>query len=222
MKKYALIVAGGKGLRMGSEIPKQFLHLNGMPVLMHTLQAFAKVPGLVILLVLPKDQFLYWKNLCLQFDFTIPHELVEGGDTRFHSVRNGLHAITELNSLVAIHDGVRPLIDPEIIEKSFAMAQEKGNAVTVVRLKDSIRKVELLGNHSVNRSNYYLVQTPQTFSSKVILAAYHQTDHFNFTDDAGVLDEAGIKINLLEGDYRNIKITSKEDLIVAEAFLKSK
>ncbi len=219
MKKYALIVAGGKGLRMESEIPKQFLELKGLPVLMRTITAFSKLSDIEILLVLPKDQMTYWKALCVQYKFNIPHQIIEGGDTRFHSVRNGLNHIADLNSLVAIHDGVRPLIDPKIIDSCFKMAEEKGNAVTAVKLKDSIRKLELSGNKSANRNNYYLVQTPQTFQTQLILDAYNQTDHYNFTDDAGVLEESGYAINLLEGDYKNIKITNPEDLIIAAAFL---
>ncbi|MBC7381460.1 MAG: 2-C-methyl-D-erythritol 4-phosphate cytidylyltransferase [Bacteroidia bacterium] len=221
MKRYALIVAGGKGLRMQSELPKQFIPLNGLPVLMHTLNAFNHISNVCILLVLPVAQFNFWKQLCVQHKFNLVHQLVAGGQTRFHSVSNGLNAIDDTDSLVAIHDGVRPLIDPGIIEAGYVMAEEKGNAVAVVRLKDSIRKVELLGNHSVNRNNYYLVQTPQTFHTKNIQAAYANANHFNFTDDAGVIDEAGGKINLLEGDYKNIKITSPEDLIIAKVFLGS-
>ncbi|MDP1728054.1 MAG: 2-C-methyl-D-erythritol 4-phosphate cytidylyltransferase [Bacteroidota bacterium] len=219
MKKYALIVAGGKGLRMDSEIPKQFLELKGLPVLMHTITAFSKFTDIDILLVLPKEQIAYWQALCVQYNFNIPHQIIEGGETRFHSVRNGLKQITDMQSLVAIHDGVRPIVKPEIIESSFKMAEEKGNAVTVVKLKDSIRKLELGGNKSANRNNYYLVQTPQTFQTQLILDAYNRADHYNFTDDAGVLEESGYEINLLEGDYKNIKITNPEDLIIAAAFL---
>lgn len=219
MKRYALIVAGGKGLRVGGEIPKQFIELKGLPVLMHTITAFSKIENLTIILVLPKDQVAYWQTLCVQHHFNVPHQMIEGGETRFHSVRNGLNHIVDMDSIVAIHDGVRPLINQDIIESSFKLAAEKGNAVTVVKLKDSIRKLELTGNKSANRNNYYLVQTPQTFQTQLIRTAYINTDHYNFTDDAGVLEESGYEINLLEGDYKNIKITNPEDLIIAAAFL---
>jgi 2-C-methyl-D-erythritol 4-phosphate cytidylyltransferase len=220
MKRHALIVAGGKGLRMGAEIPKQFLELNGLPVLMHTIKAFRFDPKLAITLVLPADQFTYWKWLCEKHGFNEPHQLVAGGASRFQSVKNGLLAIAEAEALVAIHDGVRPLIDKEIIENSYKIASEKGNALVVVKLKDSIRKQDLLGNSKgVNRENYYLVQTPQTFEVAQILQAYELAEDDNFTDDASVLEASGQKINLIEGSYRNLKITTPEDLIVASDLL---
>lgn len=220
MRRHALIVAGGKGLRMGAEIPKQFLELKGLPVLMHTIKAFRFDPKLSITLVLPADQFTYWKWLCEKHNFQEPHQLVAGGDSRFQSVKNGLLAIAEPNALVAIHDGVRPLISKEIIENSFKVALEKGNSLVVVKLKDSIRKQDLLGNSKgVNRDNYYLVQTPQTFEMSQILKAYETAEDDNFTDDASVLEASGQKINLIEGNYRNLKITTPEDLIIASALL---
>ncbi len=222
MEKYAIIVAGGMGLRMKSDIPKQFIPIAGLPVLMHTLNAFSTVGGIQIILVLPKNQLDYWIGLCIQYHFVVQHKLVVGGETRFHSVRNGLDAIDNQQSLVAIHDGVRPLIEPELIEKSFEMAAESGNSIMVIPLKDSIRQVDLLSNKSVNRNNYYLVQTPQTFKTNLIVEAYSLADHFNFTDDAGVLEESGHSIHLLEGDAKNIKITNAEDVWVAELFIKSK
>lgn len=219
MDQYALIVAGGKGLRMGSELPKQFMELNRLPVLMHTLQAFHAIENVSIVLVLPEDQFVFWKQLCAKHNFKIPHQLVLGGHTRFESVRNGLQVITNQDSLVAIHDGVRPLISSEVINECFKVAEIKGNAVAVVALKDSIRKQELIGNHSVNRANYYLVQTPQAFNCGLIQDAYAKASHDNFTDDAGVFEEAGGEINMVAGSYRNIKITTPEDMLIANAFL---
>ncbi|MDZ4666411.1 MAG: 2-C-methyl-D-erythritol 4-phosphate cytidylyltransferase [bacterium] len=221
MKKYALIVAGGKGLRMGTEIPKQFLELNGLPVLMHTLKAFRQIEGIHLILVLPALHFAFWKDLCARHHFDLPHQLVAGGDTRFESVKNGLSQIEDTDSLVAIHDGVRPLVSEKIIEDCYAIALQKGNGIAVVPSKDSIRKQELLNNHSVNRANYYLVQTPQCFQTKLIQAAYQTTFEDNFTDDASVLEATGVEINMMTGDYRNIKITAQEDLIVAEALLKN-
>jgi 2-C-methyl-D-erythritol 4-phosphate cytidylyltransferase len=220
MNRHAIIVAGGKGLRMGAQIPKQFLELNGMPVLMHTIKSFRFDPNILVTLVLPFDQFEYWKWLCKKHHFDLPHQLVQGGDTRFQSVRNGLNALPPNADLVAIHDGVRPIINAQIIQNGFEVASQKGNAVAVVRLKDSIRKQELTGNnHSVNRANYFLVQTPQTFNYKILWNAYQQAEDDNFTDDASVVESLGSLINLIEGDYKNIKITTPEDLLIAAVFL---
>lgn len=220
MKKYALIVAGGKGLRMGAEIPKQFLLLHGKPVLMHTIEAFAAITDIRIVLVLPQSQMSYWQELITKYSFIIPHALVSGGDTRFQSVKNGLSAVSE--GLVAIHDGVRPVISHELLNNAYDTCQLKGNAVLAVRLKDSIREVDLLGNKNVNRNNYYLIQTPQVFQSSEIIAAYQQAEHDNFTDDASVLESVGAKIHLVEGSYSNIKITTPEDLAMVEVLLKMK
>ncbi len=219
-KKYALIVAGGSGSRMGSVLPKQFMELKGRPVLMHTLEKFN---GCTIILVLPEMQIEYWKTLCANNGFTLPHQVCKGGETRFHSVRNGLELIKEKDALVAIHDGVRPLITQEIIAKTFDMASEKGNAVAAVKLKDSIREITLDGRtRNANRNNYWLIQTPQTFQSGLIKEAYAHATHYNFTDDAGVLEEFGKSVFLTEGSYRNLKITTPEDLIIAEALLAAK
>jgi 2-C-methyl-D-erythritol 4-phosphate cytidylyltransferase len=220
MKKYALIVAGGKGLRMGAEIPKQFLLLHGKPVLMHTIEAFATITDIRIVLVLPQSQMSYWQELNKEYSFSIPHTLVAGGDTRFQSVKNGLSAISD--GMVAIHDGVRPVISHELLNNAYDTCQLKGNAVLAVRLKDSIREVDLLGNKNVNRNNYYLIQTPQVFQSSEIIAAYQQAEHDNFTDDASVLESVGAKIHLVEGSYSNIKITTPEDLAMVEFLLKMK
>jgi 2-C-methyl-D-erythritol 4-phosphate cytidylyltransferase len=221
MNKYALVVAGGKGLRMGPEIPKQFILLKGMPVLMHTLKAFRSIEAIQLILVLPKDQIAYWKQLCINYKFELPHQIIAGGDTRFQSVKNGLQAIEDNTGLVAIHDGVRPLISVKIIEESFDLAQEKGNALTVVALKDSIRKQTENGSKSINRSDYFLVQTPQTFKVEDIKNAYNKAAIVNnFTDDASVFEANGGQIQLVQGDYKNIKITTSEDLLFANALLK--
>ncbi len=220
MKKYALIVAGGKGLRMGADLPKQFIELSGLPVLMHTLKAFRQVDDIHITLVLPEDHMEYWSSLCKSHQFSIPHQLAVGGDSRFQSVKNGLASIPE-DALVAIHDGVRPLVSTQVINEAFLIAEEKGNAIAVVPLKDSLRKQELEKNFAVNRANYFLVQTPQAFQSKIIQDAYTAALDDNFTDDASVLEAQNIEINLIAGDYRNIKITTPEDLLIAEAFLRN-
>ncbi|MES2560556.1 MAG: 2-C-methyl-D-erythritol 4-phosphate cytidylyltransferase [Bacteroidota bacterium] len=218
MQQYALIVAGGNGTRMGAEMPKQFLLLAGKPILMHTLQVFYQVQCELVV-VLPEYQFSYWQQLCETHAFTIPHQVVAGGHTRFHSVQNGLAVIPE-QTLVAIHDGVRPCVSEMVIQATFDTAAKKGNAVAAVRPKDSIRLIDDEDNHSVNREYYRLVQTPQTFQSTLIKRAYAQSSHTDFTDDAGVLEAAGTAIHLVDGDYRNIKITTPEDLVVAEQFLK--
>lgn len=217
MKKYALIVAGGSGTRMGTELPKQFLPLKGKPVLMHTLEKFTDCS---IILVLPESQFTYWQELCVSHTFQIPHSLCAGGTTRFESVKNGLACITEIDAIVAIHDGVRPLVHASTIEQSFITAAEKGNAVAAVELKDSIREwtTERTTKY-VNRTHYLLVQTPQTFSVKEIKDAYARATHQNFTDDAGVLESCGSNIHIIKGSYGNIKITTPEDLLMASALL---
>jgi 2-C-methyl-D-erythritol 4-phosphate cytidylyltransferase len=205
---------------MGTAQPKQFLPLKGQPVLMHTLEAFHKA-GASLILVLPADQVEHWKNLCSHYEFTLRHELTTGGETRFHSVKNGLALVPD-DVLVAIHDGVRPCISQEVIGKAYALAAQKGNAVVGVKLKDSIRFSDGEDNHSVNRSNYWLIQTPQVFRSGLIKKAYEETSGEQFTDDASVLEATGTAIHLTEGDYRNIKITTPEDILVAEVFLNAK
>lgn len=218
MQQYALIVAGGSGSRMGVELPKQFLLLAGRPVLMHTLELFNKC-GCTLILVLPEAQVNYWKQLCSDHHFTIPHEIAAGGATRFDSVKNGLALVPE-KVLVAIHDGVRPCVTQTVVERTFGMAASKGNAIAVVKPKDSIRVLDDEDNHSVNREYYCLIQTPQTFQSSLIKQAYNQVTQHHFTDDAGVLEASGHAIHLVEGDYRNLKITTPEDMLVAEVFLK--
>jgi 2-C-methyl-D-erythritol 4-phosphate cytidylyltransferase len=221
MKKYAIIVAGGVGKRMGKNLPKQFLLLKQKPILLHTLQKFFDYDkNISILLILPKEVINDWKEISEKYKITIPHQIIEGGKTRAHSVRNGLEKIEDKeNSLVAIHDGVRPLVNLEIIEKSFVVAQEKGNAITAVKPKDSLRQNFENTTKTVNREEFYLVQTPQTFQTNIIWKAYQQEILDNFTDDASVLESKNNTIYLIEGSYQNIKITTPEDLLIAEAFL---
>ena len=220
MQKYVVIVAGGSGTRMKREIPKQFIPVAGKPILMHTLEAFQKADASIrIILVLPESQVLGWKSLCAQYNFELPHQITHGGDSRFQSVKNGLAQIKDFTGLVAIHDGVRPLISTHIISESYRVAESKGNAIVAVPLKDSIRWAKGSENKVQDRSEYQLVQTPQTFQVALIKTAFDTDYDTAFTDDATVLEATGEKINLIEGDYRNIKITTPEDLIVAEAFL---
>ncbi|NVJ47896.1 MAG: 2-C-methyl-D-erythritol 4-phosphate cytidylyltransferase [Cytophagia bacterium] len=220
MQKYAIIVAGGSGTRMKSDLPKQFIELLGKPILMHSIEAF-HFDDIKIILVLPKAQIEFWKELMVKHQFKVPHQIVEGGKARFHSVKNGLESIDSTSGLVAIHDGVRPLIKQAIISESYASAEQHGNAIVSVGLKDSIRSVSDSGNKQEDRSKFRLIQTPQTFQLQLIKAAFKQPYDPIFTDDASVLERAGHKINLIDGDYQNIKITTPEDLTVAQSLLKA-
>ena len=218
-KLYAIIVAGGKGMRMGKDLPKQFLPIDGTPILMHTLQAFYDYdPSLTLIVVLPSDQQAYWSKLCGDYHFTIPHVVVKGGETRFHSVKNGLSCIKG-EGLVAVHDGVRPFVHCDTIDRCFAAAQESGAAVPVVEVVDSLRKVEDEESKAVSRREYRIVQTPQVFDISLLKEAYKQPYTVDFTDDASVVEAYGRKISLVEGNRENIKITSPFDLVIAEAFL---
>jgi len=218
MQKYAIIVAGGSGARMQSELPKQFLLLNDNPILMHTIEAF-NFDDIQITLVLPKEQVQYWEELCEEYSFIVPHKIVHGGETRFHSVKNGLDSIEGAEGLVAIHDGVRPLISRDIISVSFDQAETHGNAITSVPLKDSIREISPGSNQAVDRSKFRLIQTPQTFQFDLIKEAFEISYQSTFTDDASVFESNGGSVHLIAGDYRNLKITTPEDLLVAESLL---
>jgi len=223
-QNYAIIVAGGSGTRMGSDIPKQFLMLNGKPVLMHTLEAFYHTsvqPRLI--LVLAANYRSQWEQLCMEHSFYIPHDLVNGGESRFHSVKNALDIIDEFaDTLVAIHDAVRPLVNKEIIEESFRHAGKHGNAITAVKSRDSVRQLKNKVSSSIDRNEIYLVQTPQTFKFSQLKKAYTQTYDSKFTDDASVVERAGMPINMVEGNYQNIKITFREDIAIAEAILNTR
>lgn len=220
---YAIIVAGGSGTRMKAALPKQFLLLNGLPILMHTLQAFNHTftkPN--IILVLHADYHELWLELCAKYNFDVPYELIKGGETRFHSVKKGLSVIKDANAVIAIHDAVRPLTAPAIIDNSFAYAVKYGNAITAVKSRDSIRQMQGSRTISLLREDVYLVQTPQTFKRAVLKNAYDQPYDVKFTDDASVVENTGMKINLIEGSYENIKITFPEDIAIAEAILNKK
>jgi 2-C-methyl-D-erythritol 4-phosphate cytidylyltransferase len=221
-KEFALVVAGGKGTRIKTKLPKQFLELNGKPILLHTLEAFLRYSAEIqIVLVLPEDDFETWKAICKKFDFNTPIILEKGGETRFQSVKNGLNKI-EGPGLVAIHDGVRPLVSEDIIGASFRLAAVHQSAVAAVRLKDSIRMTDQDNTKAVDRSRFRLIQTPQTFDMDLIKRAYQIKDDASLTDDASVAEKSGHVISLFEGSYENIKITTPEDLVIAEALLNSK
>jgi len=217
--KIALIVAGGKGERMNSEIPKQFLEIQGKPILMHTLDVFHRFDqAMQLILVLPEVQFDYWKELCSKHQFNVQHQVVAGGKTRFESVQNGLSVIPS-EALVAIHDGVRPLVSFETIERCFNAAQMYGAAIPVFEMVESVRQITENGSKSVDRNAYKLVQTPQIFDAGLLKKAYEQPFSALFTDDASVVEAFGQKVELVEGNRENIKITTSFDLQIAETLL---
>lgn len=219
MDKYALITAGGSGSRMKSSIPKQFLLLNNKPVLMHTINIFLKFCAQIkIVLVLPTDQIPYWESLCKTHHFKVTHTIVEGGPSRYLSVKNGLKQIPE-EALVAIHDGVRPLVSLETIGRCFHFAERFGNAIPVININDSVRIVDGPFSKIINRDELRLVQTPQVFHSSLIKKAYQETYKESFTDDASVLESIHERIYLVEGNQENIKITTPFDLELAHLYL---
>jgi len=217
---WAIIVAGGAGLRMQSDTPKQFLELCGKPVLMHSIMAFFDVyEDIRIIVVLPPLQIAHWQELCRRHGFTLPHVIAEGGATRFHSVKNGLSLLPD-DGLVAIHDGVRPLVSRQTITNCFREAANYRCAVPVVPVTDSVREVSGQTSRILDRSILRLIQTPQVFDITLIKKAYEQEYTSAFTDDASVFEKAGHTIHLTEGNAENIKITTPNDLIVAEALKK--
>ena len=223
MKKYAIVVAGGKGLRMGGEIPKQFIPVQGRPVLMRTLDAFhAYDESVELIVVLPVAQQDYWKELCREYDFRIPYRLADGGETRFHSVANGLVGVPdgETDALVAVHDGVRPFVSPEVIGHCYEQAVSAQAVVPVIDVVETVRRIEENGSTTtVPRDRYKLVQTPQVFTVSLLKHAYHQEYKPAFTDDASVVEALGIQVTLVKGNRENIKLTTPFDLCVAEALL---
>jgi 2-C-methyl-D-erythritol 4-phosphate cytidylyltransferase len=219
VKQFAIIVAGGSGERMQSEVPKQFLEINETPLLMISIEAFYRFnPKIDIIVALPKNQINFWQQLCQKHSFSIKHEIVPGGKTRYHSVKNALKKI-DSEGIVAIHDGVRPLVSQQTIQNVFKKAAEKGNGVPCIDLVDSIRYVTNKENKPADRASFKLIQTPQVFDSKIILHAYEQPFEPSFTDDASVAEKNGQKINLVAGNRENIKITTQVDLMVANALL---
>jgi 2-C-methyl-D-erythritol 4-phosphate cytidylyltransferase len=219
MIKIALIVAGGKGMRMQSEIPKQFIEVVGKPILMHTLEAFVQYDTAIsLILVLPESDIILWNDLCLKHNFVISHQVVSGGETRFHSVMNGLSCLLE-DGLVAVHDGVRPLVSQDTIARCFEGAAKFGSAIPTIDLVESLRCIEGTESKSVDRSAYRLVQTPQVFDITLLKNAYNQSFSPFFTDDASVLEASGISVHLENGNRENIKITTPFDLQLAALLL---
>jgi 2-C-methyl-D-erythritol 4-phosphate cytidylyltransferase len=204
---------------MNSEVPKQFLLLAGQPLLMHSIRIFHLFdPEMTLFVALPENQFDFWQQLCKDHFFKIPHQLIKGGETRFGSVKNALKQV-EGDGLVAIHDGVRPLVSMEVIKRTFAEADKFGNAIPVIKMQESIREITPWSNKEVNRGNLRIVQTPQVFRKTLIKEAYTFVSSENFTDDATVVEKLGVGIHLVEGNPENIKITRPSDLRCAEAIL---
>jgi 2-C-methyl-D-erythritol 4-phosphate cytidylyltransferase len=222
MKRYAIIVAGGKGLRMGGEQPKQFIPVEGRPVLMRTLDAFhACDASIQLILVLPHDHQAYWHELCAQYQFAVPHRIADGGATRFHSVQSGLSLVDAPEALVAVHDGVRPFVSPEVIRRCYAEAEAHGAVVPVIPVVETVRQLVGEGSKTVARDAYRLVQTPQTFRATLLRRAYEQPYTDAFTDDASVVEALGSAVSLVDGNRENIKLTTPFDLIVAKALVDS-
>ena len=219
MKRFAVIVAGGSGKRMGAEVPKQYLELAGRPVLMHTIERFKTFDeSIEIITVLPENQLLYWAELQKKYSFNIPQTIVIGGKARFYSVRNGLKFV-DVPGIVAIHDGVRPFVSIETIKRCFETAEKLGNGIPVIAPTDTLRMVDGNGNIPINRLHVKIVQTPQVFNAELLKKAYKQDYIPEFTDDATVVEKTGVKINLVDGNRENIKITNPEDLIISKALL---
>ena len=221
MDLYVVIVAGGSGKRMGAEIPKQFLELAGRPVLMHTIERFKTFnEAIEIITVLPENQLRFWIDLQKKHSFPVLHTLVKGGSNRFFSVRNGLKFVNA-PGIVAIHDGVRPFVSIDTIKRCFETAEKLGNAIPTISPNESLRILNNQGSIPVNRFHVKQIQTPQVFSAELIKNAYLQDYSPEFTDDSTVLEKSGEKINLIEGNRENIKITNPEDLLISAALLQS-
>lgn len=220
MQKSVIIVAGGSGKRMGTDVPKQFLLLKSKPVLMHTISCFYNYDNkMKIIVVLPKEHISVWMQLCVEHNFNIKHQITEGGSERFYSVKNGLEKINN-NGIVAIHDGVRPLVSKETIARCLKKADETGAAIPVMPVVESLRKIEGENSIAVNRAEFVSVQTPQCFNIDLLKKAYQQEFTLSFTDDASVVEKFGHQVSLVQGNIENIKITSPQDLILAEYLLK--
>jgi 2-C-methyl-D-erythritol 4-phosphate cytidylyltransferase len=218
---YVIIVAGGKGLRMGSDIPKQFLPIGGKPVLMRTLERFREYDAdLQIILVLPEAQQAYWQELCEKYDFRVKYQLANGGQTRFHSVQNGLALVPDdAEGVVGVHDGVRPFPSIEVIKNCYETARTAKAVIPVIPVVETVRHLEGDTSVTVPRGDYRLVQTPQTFDIQLLKAANRQPYNDGFTDDASVVESYGHAITLVDGNRENIKITTPYDLKIAEVLI---
>lgn len=219
MEQYVIIVAGGKGLRMGTDLPKQFLPIGDKPVLMRTLEVFREFDAnLQIILVLPLAQQEFWKQLCEKYRFTVEHVVADGGETRFHSVKNGLEKV-QGHGLVGVHDGVRPFVSVEVIRNCYELARQYKAVIPVIDVVETLRHLTDAGSETVSRNDYKLVQTPQVFETKLLRQAYAQEYTPFFTDDASVVEAMGVSVYLAPGNRENIKITTPFDLKIGSALL---
>ena len=225
MKTVAIIVAGGSGTRFGAELPKQFLELGGKPILMRSIEAFASFGNcpVDVIVTLPSDQMDLWQRLCDRYGFSVPHRVVPGGETRWHSVKHALDSMGDVNEvdIIAVHDGVRPMVTADVICRTIEAARRDGAAIPVVALNDSVRQVVGEASHALDRSTLRAVQTPQAFDARLLLDAYSLPYQPTFTDDASVVEQLGHSITLVEGDPHNLKITRPMDLALAEYLLNS-
>jgi len=223
MNTIAIIVAGGSGTRFGAELPKQFLNLKGLPILMRTIQAFGENSdgSFDVIVTLPVGQIDLWHDLCSEYGFAVPHRIVPGGETRWHSVKNALDSIGDIAGVdvIAVHDGVRPLASVALIGRVLDAARRDGAAIPVVMLNDSVRQLSGDDSHALDRSSLRAVQTPQAFDARLLLEAYGQPFDPTFTDDASVVERYGHKVTLVEGESSNIKITRPMDLALAEILM---
>lgn len=219
MKRSTIIVAGGSGKRMGAAVPKQFLLLAGKPILCHTMEAFHRFdPAMQLIVVLPKEQIAGWRTLCTGHGFTIEHVVVSGGEERFHSVWEGLKEVQH-DGLVAVHDGVRPLVSVDLIERCFAAAEANGAAIPVVPVSSSVRELVGEGSRALDRSRLRVVQTPQCFRVELLCKAFELPYDPAFTDEATLVERIGLAVHLVDGEDYNIKVTTPTDLILANALL---
>lgn len=220
MLKNAIIVAGGHGTRMGSAMPKQFLNLQGKPILFHTIKSFVDAfPDIHIVVVLPKEFVSYANMVLQQFEIMPEITIVVGGNTRYKSVQNGINALSDEESITFVHDGVRPLASESLLQECYAQAVGKGSAIPAVALVDSIRQMDDSKHFPIDRNTLRSIQTPQTFQTKLLKSAFEQPYQDSFTDEANVVENLGIEVHLIEGERSNIKITTPEDLAIAEALL---
>jgi 2-C-methyl-D-erythritol 4-phosphate cytidylyltransferase len=220
-KRAVIIVAGGTGTRMNLNVAKQFIPLADKPILLHTFDAFRLYDeSMQFILVLYKSLHGEWRKIREEYGFNLPHEVVEGGEERFHSVRNGLLALEPDVEIVAIHDAVRPLVSRETIERAFAEAEKSGAAIPAIPVIDTIRRLTNHKSTTLPRKELVAIQTPQCFRTEILKKAYETKYTDFFTDDASVVEHAGYEVSIVEGNRRNIKITTREDLLVAHSFLK--
>ncbi len=224
MRTIAIIVAGGSGTRFGAQVPKQFLELGGRPILMRTIEAFGEENGdgsFDVIVTLPIDQMSLWRSLCERYGFSVPHRVVAGGETRWHSVKNALDSIDDPDAVdvIAVHDGVRPMASAELINRVLEAARRDGAAIPVVPLNDSVRQVMGETSRALDRSSLRAVQTPQAFDARLLMDAYSQPYRPTFTDDASVVEQLDRPVTLVEGEPQNLKITRPMDLALAEFLL---